>query len=160
MKPAEMPKGWQVATESDLQGLHASIRFTPKIGQVIRIPEHATVWKRPILEADGKTVRKRKNGTEIFAFYIVCVIDDCEKPIPMGAFNSIPEERADFASKSDLNRELVDATDDEARYRYLCGKSVKAVGFFEGHGPDFSAQPGDNGRFPLKETKFTIWDLA
>ena len=158
MKPATKPEGWLDATASDLAGMHASIRFTPKIGQVITIPENATVWKRPIYEPGTKTIRRRKrDNSEIFAFYIVCTIDDCERPIPMGAFNAIPDERAEYANQTPLISDLVNAADDEARFNLLRGKKVQATGFFDGHGPDFTAQPGDDGRYPLKPTKFTIW---
>lgn len=156
MKPATKPEGWLDATASDLAGLHASIRFTPKIGQVITIPENATVWKRPIYEPGTKTIRKRKNNTEIFAFYIVCTIDDCERPIPMGAFNAIPDERAEYANQTPLTSDLVNAADDQERFNLLRGKKVQVTGFFDGHGPDF-AHPDENGRYPLKPTKFTIW---
>ena len=156
------PEGWQDATKSELAKCHASIRFTPKIGQVIEVPKDLTIWKRPILDGEGNVRRRDSDKSKIFAFYLVCKIDERERPIPMGAFNQIPsepEERAGIITKSPLMESLVNASDDEDRLNNLIGKKIKAVDFFNGHGPDWAAGKGPDGRYPTKETKFTVWDF-
>lgn len=154
-----IPEGYQKAEISELVGRHSQIRFTAKIDQVITIPQNATVLKRPILDKN-KNIRTRKDGSQIFAFYLECEIDGKTRNIPLGTFNSFPEERTEFAAESPLSFELVNATDDEARYHLLCGKKIKATKFFEGHGPNFLAQPDENGRYPLTEMKFVVWSEA